>query len=105
MGDLKLETLLGVLVVMLYPLRTPVVSGLKAGLMMPSLSLSLDLLLIIRITDLQLHPDGQQDSLVLLQLLPDPAGEVPDYGAASDGGGPPGGLTGEVLATAGTAGT
>ena len=47
MGDLKLETLLGVLVVMLYPLRTPVVSGLKAGLMMPSLSLSLDLLLII----------------------------------------------------------
>ena len=106
MGDLKLETLLGVLVVMLYPLRTPVVSGLKAGLMMPSLSLSLDLLLIInKLFPVQLQPGGRQDSLVLLQLLPDPAGEVPDYGAASDGGGPPGGLTGEVLATAGTAGT
>ena len=42
-GDLKLDTLLGVLVVMLYPLRTPL-SGLKVGLTMPSLvSLSLDL--------------------------------------------------------------
>ena len=89
MGDLKLETLLGVLVVMLYPLRTPVVSGLKAGLMMPSLSLSLDLLIIIKITDLQLQPDDQQDLLVLLQLLPDPAGEVPHDWPPSDGGGPP----------------
>ena len=98
MGDLKLETLLGVLVVMLYPLSTPVVSGLKAGLVMPSLSLSLDLLLIIRITDLQLQPGGHQDSLVLLQLLPDPAGEVPHDWAPRDGGGPPSLLTG----TAGT---
>lgn len=55
MGDLKLETLLGllVLVVMLYPLSTPVVSGLKAGLTIPSLSLSLDLLLTIKVISSQ----------------------------------------------------
>ena len=84
MGDLKLETLLkneilnsnmkyqifylGVLVVMLYPLMTPV-SPINVGFNAPSLSLSLDLTKYDFIKKLKILIF----LLVMLQSLSDPA--------------------------------